>query len=98
MRERPARKEPGRGSAASRDFRLSKMTDHREVKVHSVIDVHVWDRAEWTGAAYGVAHPEASAANQDWHRADRNASDLDQWLRDIWFIHFGRRGSLNMEF
>ncbi|QKH35701.1 hypothetical protein FOC84_12405 [Achromobacter pestifer] len=59
VRERPARKEPREGDTASRDFHLSNMTDHREMKVHSVIDVHLWDRAEWTGAAYGVAHPEA---------------------------------------
>jgi hypothetical protein len=59
VRERPARKEPREGDAASEDFHFSKMTDHREVKVHSVIDVHLWNRAEWTGAAYGVAHPKA---------------------------------------
>lgn len=32
-------------------------TDHRELKVHSVIDAHLWDRAGWTGAAYGVLAP-----------------------------------------
>ena len=36
-----------------------KITDHRDVKVHSVIDVHLWDRAGWTGTAYGVVHPSA---------------------------------------
>lgn len=36
-----------------------KMTDHRDVKVHSVIDVHLWDRAGWMGAAYGVVDPKA---------------------------------------
>lgn len=36
-----------------------KITDHRDVKVHSVIDVHLWDRAGWMGAAYGVVHPKA---------------------------------------
>ncbi|KVN50582.1 hypothetical protein [Burkholderia stagnalis] len=39
------------------DFR--KMTDHRDLKVHSVIDVHLWDRAGWMGAAYGVVDPKA---------------------------------------
>lgn len=38
---------------------IPKMTDHRDVKVHSVIDVHLWDRAGWTGAAYGVVAPDA---------------------------------------
>lgn len=36
-----------------------KMTDHRGLKVHSVIDVHLWDRAEWKGAAYGVLDTRA---------------------------------------
>lgn len=58
VRERPALKEPKKENAASGDFYFSKMTDHRDVKVHSVIDVHLWNRAEWTGTAYGVAHPK----------------------------------------
>ncbi|SDY65724.1 hypothetical protein SAMN04487939_104288 [Lysobacter sp. yr284] len=33
------------------DFR--KVTDHLEVQVRSVIDVHLWDQAAWSGAAYG---------------------------------------------
>lgn len=36
-----------------------QITDHRDVKVRSVVDVHLWDRAGWTGAAYGVFNPEA---------------------------------------
>lgn len=58
VRERPANKESMEGDRAPEDFHFSKMTDHRNVKVHSVIDVHLWNRAEWTGAAYGVAHPK----------------------------------------
>ena len=27
--------------------------DHRDMRVRSVIDVHLWDRAKWIGAAYG---------------------------------------------
>jgi hypothetical protein len=38
---------------------FSKMTDHRSVKVHSVIDVHLWDRAGWMGAAYGIVDRKA---------------------------------------
>jgi hypothetical protein len=34
-----------------------KITDHRDLKVRSVIDVHLWDRAGWTGAAYGTLDP-----------------------------------------
>lgn len=59
IRERPALEEEKDGEAASEAFHFSKMTDHRDVKVCSVIDVHLWNRAEWTGAAYGVAHPKA---------------------------------------
>lgn len=36
----------------------TKITDHRNVKVHSVIDMHLWDRAGWTGAAYGIVDPK----------------------------------------
>lgn len=36
-----------------------RMTDHRNVKVHSVIDAHLWDRAGWKGAAYGIVDPKA---------------------------------------
>lgn len=38
---------------------FSKMTDHRNVRVHSVIDAHLWDRAGWMGAAYGIVDPKA---------------------------------------
>lgn len=38
---------------------FSKMTDHRNVKVRSVIDAHLWDRAGWMGAAYGIVDPKA---------------------------------------
>lgn len=59
VRERPTLEEAKKGETASEDFHFSKITDHRDVKVLSVIDVHLWNRAEWTGAAYGVAHPKA---------------------------------------
>ena len=35
-----------------------KLTDHRDVKVRSVIDIHLWDRAGWMGAAYGCVNPK----------------------------------------
>lgn len=59
VRERPALEEARTAEATSDDFHLSKMTDHRAVKVHSVIDVHLWNRAEWSGAAYGTTDPKA---------------------------------------
>lgn len=37
-------------------------TDHRDLGVRSVIDVHLWDRAGWSGAAFadwGASHPPA---------------------------------------
>ncbi len=36
-----------------------KTNDHRDLKVHSVIDVQLWDQAQWMGAAYGVLDPAA---------------------------------------
>lgn len=33
--------------------------DHRDLRVRSVIDVHLWDRANWIGAAYGDVGPHA---------------------------------------
>lgn len=59
IREQPARKEEKDGDAASEESQFAKMTDHRDVTVRSVIDVHLWDRAGWTGAAYGMADPKA---------------------------------------
>jgi hypothetical protein len=59
VRELATLEEQRKVKATSEDFHFSKMTDHRSVKVHSVIDVHLWNRAEWTGAAYGVADPTA---------------------------------------
>ncbi|KEZ68687.1 hypothetical protein C5I_0130145 [Pseudomonas syringae pv. syringae FF5] len=36
------------------DAEPPKFADHRGVAVRSVIDVHLWDRARWTGVAYGA--------------------------------------------
>ncbi len=33
--------------------------DHRDMRVRSVIDVYLWDRAKWIGAAYGDMGPDA---------------------------------------
>lgn len=54
-KELPAKKRPGD------DTRVvdapPRITDHREVRVRSVIDVHLWNSAGWSGAGYGVLHP-----------------------------------------
>ncbi|MDO8768669.1 MAG: hypothetical protein Q7K57_08195 [Burkholderiaceae bacterium] len=59
-RERPSSDKAVKVRGKDREERdFPKMTDHRDVKVHSVIDVHLWDRACWTGTAYGVVNPKA---------------------------------------
>jgi hypothetical protein len=59
-RETPPSKTHTSAKCASSDKPdFPKMTDHREMKVHSVIDIHLWDRAGWTGAAYGVLDAKA---------------------------------------
>jgi len=59
-REPPPAKPAGRPTGEVRDEPdFPKLTDHRDVKVRSVIDVHLWDRAGWMGAAYGVINPKA---------------------------------------
>lgn len=50
-----SRKRPGDDVREVHEF--PKMTDHREVRVRSVIDVHLWNSAKWTGAGYGVLDP-----------------------------------------
>jgi hypothetical protein len=51
----PSRKRPGDDVREASEF--PKMTDHRDVRVRSVIDVHLWNSANWTGAGYGVLDP-----------------------------------------
>ena len=49
------------GGDENRRFRPN---DHRDLAVRSVIDVHLWNRAGWTGAAFadwGPPHPPAIA-------------------------------------
>jgi hypothetical protein len=43
---------------------LFPLKDHRDLSVRSVIDIHLWDRAGWTGTAFadwGVSYPPAIA-------------------------------------
>lgn len=48
-------KQPGANTRVVEDF--PRLTDHREIRVRSVIDVHLWNSAGWTGAGYGVFDP-----------------------------------------
>lgn len=59
-REPPPTKAANRAKGeVGNEPKFPKLTDHRDVKVRSVIDVHLWNRAGWMGAAYGVVHPKA---------------------------------------
>lgn len=58
VRERPLLKDVVEVKTDAEDGYFAKMTDHRDLKVRSVIDVHLWNRAEWTGTAYGVTDPK----------------------------------------
>lgn len=52
-----------RGESQKRDEEGSSVRpavhDHRNMRVRSVIDVHLWDRAKWSGAAFGDMGPDA---------------------------------------
>lgn len=59
-REPPSTKTDARAEGEIRDdAEPPKITDHRDVRVRSVIDVNLWDRAGWMGTAYGVVDPKA---------------------------------------
>ncbi|MBT2747538.1 MULTISPECIES: hypothetical protein [unclassified Lysobacter] len=53
--EFPAQAASAAADVEQRDEKyFPKVTDHRDVKVHSVIDAHLWDRAAWAGTAFGT--------------------------------------------
>ncbi|CDF95899.1 FIG00594786: hypothetical protein [Pseudomonas sp. SHC52] len=56
---RPAQEETQAKDEILDEREFPTLTDHRNVKVRSVIDVHLWDRAGWMGIAYGVVNPMA---------------------------------------
>lgn len=56
---RPARADTQAKGEIFDEMELPKLTDHRNVKVRSVIDIHLWDRAGWMGIAFGVVNPKA---------------------------------------
>lgn len=59
-REPGAAKRNAKAGAAAKaqEENVPKLTDHRDMKVHSVIDIHLWDRAGWMGTAYGIINPK----------------------------------------
>lgn len=63
------------------------VTDHRDVQVRSVIDVHLWDRAGWSGTAYGSIGPAAPPFLALMFRDEAAATKIFQRWRD----RFGER-------
>jgi hypothetical protein len=67
------------GDPAQRPER-PRITDHRDLRVRSVIDAHLWDSASWAGAAYpvfsGVALPVLALMFRDEGAA---AAIFDRW-------------------
>ncbi|WP_199174315.1 hypothetical protein [Roseateles chitinivorans] len=53
------RREEPQGGNEERTADLPEIRDHRDMRVRSVIDVHLWDRAKWRGAGYGDVGPHA---------------------------------------
>jgi hypothetical protein len=65
------------------------LTDHRAMRVHSVIDAHAWDQADWKGAAYlnyGPGQPPGIALMFE----DKNAA---RKIFERWRERFGNRDS-----
>lgn len=59
--------------------------DHRDMRVRSVIDVHLWNRAKWIGAAYGDMGPHASP----WLGLMFTDSDAGRRIFERWRHRFG---------
>lgn len=60
--------------------------DHRDLKVYSIIDIHLWDRAGWTGTAFadwGAPYPPAIALLF-------TDSDAGRKIFERWHERFGR--------
>jgi len=59
--------------------------DHRDMRVRSVIDVHIWDRAKWIGAAYGDMGPNAPP----WFGLMFTGGDAGTRIFERWRERFG---------
>jgi hypothetical protein len=66
---------------------LPMVTDHSDVQVHSVIDVHLWNRAGWSGTAYGSFGPAAPPFLALIFRDETAATRIFERWRD----RFGKR-------
>lgn len=65
-----------------RQARLEMPTDHRRVKVSSVIDREAWDQAEWKGAGYAVLTPNQPCAMALLFRNEHGARRIfEGWLQ-----------------
>lgn len=77
----PEAEKPGQNSS-----KPPKITDHRSVKIHSVIDIHAWDQAKWRGTAYaqyGINQPPCMAFMFENEEGARK-------IFDGWHERFGR--------
>lgn len=59
--------------------------DHRDMRVRSVIDVYLWDRANWIGAAYGDVGPHAPP----WFGLMFTDGDAGTRIFERWIERFG---------
>lgn len=66
---------------------LPTVTDHRDVQVRSVIDVHLWDQAGWIGTAYGSLGPAVPPFLALMFRNEAAAAKIFERWRD----RFGER-------
>ncbi len=49
--------EEAKQSPDSKPDNPPKIKDHRSIKIHSIIDIHSWDKAKWSGTAYAQNSP-----------------------------------------
>lgn len=80
MRHGESQKEDEKGSSDR-----PAVHDHRDMRVRSVIDVHLWDRAKWIGAAYGDMGPDATP----WFGLMFTDSDAGTRIFERWRERFG---------
>lgn len=67
---------------ASTALHLKMPTDHRSVKVLSVIDAEAWDQAQWRGAGYALLGPNQPCSMALLFRNEAGARRIfDGWLQ-----------------
>lgn len=80
MRRSELQKDDGEGAS-----NRPAVHDHRDMRVRSVIDVHLWDRAKWIGAAYGDMGPHAPP----WFGLMFNDGEAGKRIFERWRERFG---------